>query len=60
MLNKKFYFKKMNDTIFIPRGAVHRIQNPNKKLAKVMEAQLGSILKESDIVRFKDIYGRAS
>ena len=50
----------MNETIFIPKGAVHRIQNPNKKLAKVMEAQLGSILKESDIVRFEDIYGRVS
>ena len=60
VLNKKFYFKKKNDTIFIPKGAVHRIQNSDKKLAKVMEAQLGSILKESDIVRFEDIYGRAS
>ena len=60
VLNKKFYFKKKNDTIFIPKGAIHRIQNPDKKLAKVMEAQLGSILKESDIVRFEDIYGRAS
>ena len=60
VLNKKFYFKKKNDTIFIPKGAVNRIQNSDKKLAKVMEAQLGSILKESDIVRFEDIYGRAS
>ena len=60
VLNKKFYFKKKNETIFIPKGAVHRIQNPNKKLAKVMEAQLGSILKENDIVRIEDIYGRVS
>ena len=60
VLNKKFYFKKKNETIFIPKGAVHRIQNPNKKLAKVMEVQLGSILKESDIVRIEDIYGRVN
>ena len=60
VLNKKFSFKKKYETIFIPKGAIHRIQNPNKKLAKVMEAQLGSTLKESDIVRFEDIYGRVS
>ena len=59
-LNKKFFSKKPNETIFIPKGAVHRIQNPNKKIVKIMEAQLGSILKETDIVRYKDIYGRAN
>ena len=59
-LNKKFFSKKPNETIFIPKGAVHRIQNPNKKIVKIMEAQLGSILKETDIVRYEDIYGRVN
>ena len=59
-LNKKSFLKKTNETIFIPRGAIHRIQNPNKKEVKIMEAQLGSILKETDIVRYKDIYGRVN
>ena len=59
-LNKKFFSKKPNETIFIPKGAIHRIQNPNKKPIKIMEAQLGSILKETDIVRYEDIYGRAN
>ena len=40
------------------KGAIHRIQNPNKKIVKIMEAQIGSILKETDIVRYEDIYGR--
>ena len=57
-LNKKSFSKKPNETIFIPKGAIHRIQNPNKKTVKIMEAQLGSILRETDIVRYKDIYGR--
>ena len=57
-LNKKFFLKKTNETIFIPKGAIHRIQNPNEKIVKIMEAQLGSILKETDIVRYEDIYGR--
>ena len=57
-LNKRSFSKKPNETIFIPKGAIHRIQNPNKKTIKIMEAQLGSILKETDIVRYEDIYGR--
>ena len=59
-LNKKFFTRQPYETIFIPKGAIHRIQNPNKKTVKIMEAQLGSILKETDIVRYKDIYGRAN
>ena len=59
-LNKKSFSKKPNETIFIPKGAIHRIQNPNKKTVKIMEAQLGSILKETDIVRYEDIYGRVN
>ena len=59
-LNKKSFSKKPNESIFIPKGAIHRIQNPNKKIVKIMEAQLGSILKETDIVRYEDIYGRVN
>ena len=57
-LNKKSFFKKINDHIFIPLSAIHRIYNPGKKPVKIIEAQVGSILKETDIVRYQDIYGR--
>ena len=46
--------------IFIPLGAIHRIENPNKKPVKIIEAQVGSILKETDIIRYQDIYGRVN
>ncbi len=59
-LNKKIFSIKPRETIFIPQGAVHRIQNPGNKIVKIMEAQLGTILKETDIVRFEDIYGRVN
>ncbi len=59
-LNKNLFTKKPFETIFIPKGAIHRIQNPNKKTVKIMEVQIGSILKETDIIRYKDIYGRAN
>ena len=57
-LNKKKILKVNGDHIFVPLGAVHRIQNPNNKTVKIIEAQVGSILKETDIVRFQDAYGR--
>ena len=49
---------KPDETIFIPLGSIHRIENPYKKPVRIIEAQVGSILKESDIVRYEDIYGR--
>mgnify|MGYP001178415893 CR=1 FL=1 len=57
-LNKKIILKKPNDYVFIPAKSIHRIYNKGKKTLKIMEAQVGSILKESDIVRYHDIYGR--
>ena len=59
-LNKKYFIKKNNETIFIPKGSIHRIHNSSSKTVKIMEAQLGSILKEADIVRYEDVYGRAN
>jgi len=58
-LNKKKFVKKTNETVFVPIGAIHRIENSNKTQVKIIEAQLGSILKETDIVRYEDVYGRA-
>ncbi len=57
-INNKKFFKKIDETAYIPKGAVHRIENNFKKPVKIMEVQTGSILKETDIVRYKDVYGR--
>jgi len=57
-INKNKFFKKPNENVFIPQGAIHRIENSYKKPVKIIEVQTGPILKESDIVRYQDIYGR--
>ena len=57
-LNKDIFFRKKNDHIFIPLETIHRIENPGNKPVKIIEAQVGSILKESDIIRYEDVYGR--
>ncbi len=57
-LEKKIIKPAINDLIFIPKGSVHRIKNNFKKSVKIIEAQIGKILKETDIIRLEDIYGR--
>ncbi len=59
-LNKKKFTLKPGENIYIPLGSIHRIENPGRKPVKIIEAQIGSILKETDIVRYQDIYGRAN
>ena len=55
---KKGFRLKTDETIFIPLGAIHRIENPFKKPVRIIEAQVGSILRETDIIRYEDVYGR--
>ena len=49
---------RSGETIIIPQGSKHRIENLENKSVKIIEAQIGSLLKETDIIRYKDIYGR--
>ncbi len=58
-LNKNVFFMKKNDNLYISVKSTHRIQNPSKIQVKIMEAQIGNILKESDIIRYDDFYGRS-
>ena len=47
-----------NESIHIPLGTKHRLRNPGKLMLELIEVQSGAYLKEDDIVRFNDIYGR--
>ncbi len=59
-INKNKFYKKPNDVAIIPKGAIHRIENRFKKPVQIVEVQTGPILKETDIIRYKDIYGRVN
>jgi mannose-1-phosphate guanylyltransferase/mannose-6-phosphate isomerase len=48
-----------NQTVFIPVGEKHRVENPGKVSLEIIEVQSGSYLGEDDIIRLKDHYGRA-
>ncbi|MDQ0467264.1 mannose-1-phosphate guanylyltransferase/mannose-6-phosphate isomerase [Labrys wisconsinensis] len=49
-----------NESVFIPAGAVHRLENPGKIELEVIEVQNGSYLGEDDIIRIEDVYNRAA
>jgi mannose-1-phosphate guanylyltransferase len=48
-----------NQSIYLPVGAVHALENPGKIPLDLIEVQVGSYLGEDDIVRLDDRYGRA-
>lgn len=42
----------------VPLGAVHRLENLQAEVAEVLETQFGDHLSEDDVTRYHDIYGR--
>ncbi len=47
-----------NQSIYVPKGTQHRVENPGKLPLEIIEIQTGEYLGEDDIVRLEDIYGR--
>src|SRR3984957_19531300 len=48
-----------NESIYVPSGAQHRLENPGKIDLELIEVQTGSYLGEDDIVRIEDDYHRS-
>ena len=48
-----------NESLYLPLGCTHRLENPGKIPLTLIEVQSGAYLGEDDIVRFEDTYGRA-
>jgi len=49
---------KRGESVFIPKGARHRMENQRKEPLAIIEVQNGDYLGEDDIVRYEDDYGR--
>ncbi|MBE2278719.1 MAG: mannose-1-phosphate guanylyltransferase/mannose-6-phosphate isomerase [Rhodobacteraceae bacterium] len=47
-----------NQSVYIPLGSVHRMENPGKLPMVLIEVQTGSYLGEDDIIRYEDAYAR--
>ena len=49
-----------NESVYLPLGCVHRLENPGKIPLALIEVQSGAYLGEDDIVRIDDVYNRTS
>lgn len=48
-----------NQSVYIPLGAIHRMENPGKVPMTLIEVQTGSYFGEDDIIRYEDVYARS-
>lgn len=52
------HFVHENESIFVPKTAKHRLQNPGKVPLEIIEVQVGEYVGEDDIERYDDVYNR--
>ena len=57
-INGEITLLNVNESIFVPLGAKHRLSNPGMIPLVLIEVQSGKYLGEDDIIRFDDNYGR--
>lgn len=50
----------VNQGVYIPLEAKHRLENLSKESVEIVEVQVGNYLGEDDIVRYDDFYGRTA
>ena len=60
LIGEKTQLVTANQSVYIPLGEKHMLENPGKEWLELIEVQSGSYLGEDDIVRLEDVYGRAN
>ncbi len=48
-----------NESIYVPKSTMHRLENPEQTALELIEVQVGEYVGEDDIIRFEDIYDRS-
>lgn len=59
-VNEQVKAYSVNEAVFIPTEAKHRLENLSEEAVEIIEVQVGTYLGEDDITRYDDIYGRIS
>lgn len=57
-INEEISLLSEGDSVFVPLGCAHRLENPGKLPLIVIEVQTGCYLGEDDIIRLEDAYDR--
>lgn len=59
-IDDKDYIISENESAFVPKGKVHRLENCQDLVLEIIEVQCGSLISEADIVRLEDDFRRDS
>ena len=57
-INGKMELVNLGKSVYVPKGAIHRMENPGKTPMILIEVQIGNYLGEDDIKRYEDLYSR--
>ncbi len=57
-IDKDIRLLKEGQSVYVPLGTKHRMENPGKLQMILIEVQLGTYLEEDDIIRYEDVYAR--
>jgi mannose-1-phosphate guanylyltransferase/mannose-6-phosphate isomerase len=57
-VDKEIKLVTEGESIYVPLGSKHRMENPGKLPMILIEVQIGAYLGEDDIIRFDDVYSR--
>ena len=57
-IDKDITIVNENQSVYIPLGAIHRLENPSKLRLTLIEVQTGNYFGEDDIIRYEDAYAR--
>jgi mannose-1-phosphate guanylyltransferase/mannose-6-phosphate isomerase len=58
-VGKDFHVLHPNQSVYIPTGALHRMENIGTEVVEFIETQIGNYLGEDDIIRYEDDFGRS-
>ena len=58
-IGEKVQLVSENQSVYIPLGEKHRLENPGRLPMVLIEVQTGAYLGEDDITRYEDIYARS-
>ena len=51
-------FVEAGHSVYVPLGAIHRMENPSTEPMVLIEVQIGTYFGEDDIIRYEDVYSR--
>ncbi|MAJ81463.1 MAG: mannose-1-phosphate guanylyltransferase/mannose-6-phosphate isomerase [Legionellales bacterium] len=57
-INEEVKLINEGQSVYVPSGAVHRMENPEQRPMVLIEVQVGTYFGEDDIIRYEDIYNR--